>query len=384
MAFKSYTSCVQPDDYQNLDLTDEEIFAVLGVVGAVFSGGITLVLTLLSSLSALEKTLDWMLNGKLICLGGDRCAVGTVASFETVQDKPFPDNVDDDFSINLMLYPFSVQAFVGQPSYYPVSSPAWAGSASCTLVEHSEQGVLVTPVSTFTNAQKAREADDISWYAPYDASLQPIDVYQLDNYTSQPSGATDVPVQHCECEGSRIHDLLAFLEGLGSLGTGGGLCNWAPLGIPIGHVICTIVQAALLPVTLAGLVAAWFGASDGNPDDARTDPNGGELAISDIIAVTGRWSYDAAHTGWNEFHPVKTIQKVDPASAAGGGDLAQLWCTLLSVVPPPDGTPTTMTPAQLGTLNAQGQPENQWTIHPAVDGCVGSISPPPQPPPTTQ
>ena len=96
-----------------------------------------------------------------------------------------------------------------------------------------------------------------------------------------------------------------------------------------------IVQAALLPVTLVGLVAAWFGASDGNPDDARTDPNGGELGISDIIAVTGRWSYDAAHTGWNEFHPVKTIQKVDPASAAGGGDLAQLWCTLLSVFPRP-------------------------------------------------
>ena len=117
MAFKSYTSCVQPGDYQDLDLTDEEILAVLGVVGVVFSGGITLVLTVLSSLSALEKTLNWMLNGKLICLGGDRCAVGTVASFETVQDKTFPDNVDDDFSINLMLYPFSVQAFLGQPSY---------------------------------------------------------------------------------------------------------------------------------------------------------------------------------------------------------------------------------------------------------------------------
>jgi hypothetical protein len=48
----------------------------------------------------------------------------------------------------------------------------------------------------------------------------PIQTYMLDNFTTQPSGNTSVPVLHCECEGSRIHDLLAFLEGLGSLGTG--------------------------------------------------------------------------------------------------------------------------------------------------------------------
>src|ERR1035441_4699881 len=57
-------------------------------------------------------------------------AVGTVASFETVQDKSFPDSVDDDFSINLMLYPFSVDAFIGKPSYVPIKSAVWAGSAS--------------------------------------------------------------------------------------------------------------------------------------------------------------------------------------------------------------------------------------------------------------
>lgn len=378
MAYKSYTSCVQPNQYKNLDLTPQIVIAVLGLLGAVFTAGILAIASLLASLSALEATLDWMLNGKLICLGGDRCAVGTVAAFETVQDKSFPDSVDDDFSINLMLYPFSVDTFIGQPSFYPISSSAWAGSASCQAVEQSEQGVLVTPISTFTNAQKARDAGDISWYAPYDCSLDPIPAYILDNYITQPAGETDIPVLHCECEGSRIHHLLAFLEGLGSLGTGGGLCGWKPLGIPLGAVICSVVQAALLPVTLVGLVVVWFNATDGNPDDARTDPNGGELTIGDMIVVTGRWSYDAAHTGWNELHPVKTIQKVDSATAVGS-DLAKVWCELLAVVPPPGATtPGTMTPGQWRTFQAQGQPANQWQLHPVVDGCMGSIPPPPR------
>jgi len=380
MAFKSYTSCVQPDQYQDLDLTPQIVIAVLGLLAAVFTAGISAVASLLAGLSALETVLNWMLNGKLICLGGDRCAVGTVAAFETVQDKSFPDSVDDDFSINLILYPLSVNALIGQTSFYPIKSNGWAGSASCKLVEQSEQGVLVTPVSTFTNAQKAREADDISWYAPYDCSLDPIPTYILDNYITQPAGSTDIPVLHCECEGSRIHDLLAFLEGLGSLGTGGGLCGWKPLGIPIGAVICSVVQLILLPVTIVGLIIAWFNATDGNPDDARTDPNGGELQIGDQIVVTGRWSYDAAHTGWNELHPVKTIQKV--AGAVGGGDLFQQWCTLLASVPPPDATPGTMTPGQYKTYQAQLQPANQWQLHPEVDGCQGSI--PPSPPSAIQ
>jgi hypothetical protein len=144
-------------------------------------------------------------------------------------------------------------------------------------------------------------------------------------------------------------------------------------------VICAAVQLILLPVTLVGLIVAWFNATDGNLADARTDPNGGELQIGDIIVVTGRWSYDAAHTGWNELHPVKTIQKVDSATAAGG-DLASLWCGLLGAVPPPDATPATMTQAQSMTWQAQREPANQWQMHPVVDGCQGSIPPAPVPP----
>lgn len=369
MPFKSYTNCVQPNQYKAPDFAPEAVFAILGLLGAVFSGGITLILDLLAGLSTLEKVLDYLLNGKLICLGRDACAVGTVASFETVHDKSFPDNVDDDFSINLMLYPLSVQAFLGQPF-----------ATSVTTVEASEQGALVTPNLSLP---KARDANDIKDYAPYKAELDPIQARILASFTTQPTGTTDIPVLHCECEGSRVSDLLSWLEAVGSLGTGGGLCSFKVLGIPIGRVICTIVQAALLPVLLVGLVAAWFNATDGNPDDARTDPNGGELQIGDILAVTGRWTYDAAHTGWNEFHPVKTIHKVDPASSAGGADLAQHWCDLLATIPPPDATPATMTPPQLTTWQAQQEPANQWTLHPAVDGCQGSIPPPPQTPPST-
>ena len=48
---------------------------------------------------------DYLLRGKLVCLGGDRCAIGRVANIETVDDKSGFDKLDNDFSINLALCP---------------------------------------------------------------------------------------------------------------------------------------------------------------------------------------------------------------------------------------------------------------------------------------
>jgi hypothetical protein len=37
----------------------------------------------------------------------------------------------------------------------------------------------------------------------------------------------------------------------------------------------------------------------------------------------------------------------------------------------------TLTPEQRDVLHRQQQPENNWALHPAVDGCVPSHEPPP-------
>ncbi len=101
----------------------------------------------------------------------------------------------------------------------------------------------------------------------------------------------------------------------------------------------------------------------------------------------GRWVYDAGHTGWNEIHAVKSVQKVtDPAvfDPATFADLQARWCPLILQAPPlhtlntgevtPDATPE-----QTGVADNQRKPENRWYLHPLLDSCEPETPPPPPP-----
>ena len=99
----------------------------------------------------------------------------------------------------------------------------------------------------------------------------------------------------------------------------------------------------------------------------------------------GRWAYDGGHDGYNEFHATRTVQKVAyvPKDTAGFADYYKRWCNEKSKVPntdpdgnsPPGSTPKssqpgpTLTPKQRETYQNQQRPENQWVLHPDVDGC---------------
>ena len=85
MGAPMYTECVERDKYEDLDLTPEAVvaagsFLLFGVVGLFGS--------LVAAMSALRKILEYMLYGKLVCLGGDRCAVGRIAAFEIMIATP--------------------------------------------------------------------------------------------------------------------------------------------------------------------------------------------------------------------------------------------------------------------------------------------------------
>jgi hypothetical protein len=130
------------------------------------------------------------------------------------------------------------------------------------------------------------------------------------------------------------------------------------------------------------LLEGWFGAHDGDPNDAH--PGIGELHAGfdgDYIVVTGDWVYDAGHApGWNEFHPCKSVQKIPnapywieefnpspPMFQDEFKNVLKNWCEQTKKADDPN------------VQDEQKDPKNHWCTHPVVDGCQPDEVPaPPQ------
>jgi hypothetical protein len=238
----------------------------------------------------------------------------------------------------------------------------------------------------------------------------------------QDGSRISIPVLHAECEGSRIffecQAMKPFLDALqGKLPFVPGpspedVCDatlgWIPFGI--GDAICTILSdliqipvfIAMAPAMAQAFAAAWE-AAQAYDDLFVTGPVAKQIHTGDVVIVSGRWTWDAGHAGHTELHPVKTIQKVQlPLELSGGydpsnqnalsqeiinemRDLHDRWCRLVQEAPPPPDprgggvlTPPqlgSLTPPQITVYTSQLQPENQWEIHPLIDGCIPSGTP---------
>jgi len=179
-----------------------------------------------------------------------------------------------------------------------------------------------------------------------------------------------------EFEGAGVWDLYqALIAAAVVAGVGAVLCE-----IPIiGWILCLI--ACLVALAIAG-IGAGVALSDDSAENQANSQVGVIHPGQDVLFVMGRWVYDSAHTGWNELHPV-------------------LFCQRIAQVPQADliaGTPWQNFP-ELGAANllatvngfcglannalstatfiAQLQPQNQWTLHPLVDGCTTDSGEPP-------
>ncbi len=370
-----YTTCVEPADYEPLEMTEEIVVGVAAFVAAIFSGGIALIALGPVVFSAVRKVLEYMLHGKLVCLGGDRCAVGWIAELEPVGfDKPFPSNIDNDYSLNLLLAPDSPRDYERDASDAGAAERANLKIAQAAPV----QGALVTeqpstPEPRDPEAGAGRYHGYFSWFEGPDIGTRFIigDKQVHVPFSKSPKGRFPVPVFHAEFEGSRPNDLLSVLDnippGLGKL------CK-VPI---IGKIACAIVSALFAPIVAVALIAAWAAADGGDPADAGD----GTVKVGDLVVVNGRWNYDAGHSGWNELHPVKTIQKLpDPAvDWSRFDDFHRRVCKMTSEAPPrpetPHTKPTGMTPEQQTVWTAQQQPEHTWELHPSVDGCEPADDP---------
>jgi hypothetical protein len=126
--------------------------------------------------------------------------------------------------------------------------------------------------------------------------------------------------------------------------------------------------ACLLPIAgwivailafLAGLaiVAGWAIGQFDVADPTDVNPNAGELSpCADTLLLKGHWVYDSLHTGAYELHPVTFCCKTtcDPGNVIL---LKGRWETAID-----DAT----SPA---TVASQQLPQNQWQVHPLIDGC---------------
>ncbi len=198
------------------------------------------------------------------------------------------------------------------------------------------------------------------------------------------AGGTDQHfLMHCEIEGPGMHDLLILLGVMAAIFVAAAFA----VAIPgIGPIVSWILIALALLAFLIGGPAithddasppsggGWGGSF--NPYETAGDPSG----LVDLAYVFGRWVYDSLHKGAesNELHPVHYMIKIGQATQ---GDLSVgLW-------PPDLGTVQQRYDAQFGVINSPGtieiqkQPENQWTIHPLLDGCQGAVPYPDPPPP---
>jgi hypothetical protein len=358
VAFRQYTQCV---DIQNFDPGNPlagaallglyvtlapGLFTALLIIAGVASWTCLLILAEVYLCATVVGYCYWFLYRRLICIpappenpadsAGDHLVVGTLINILP------PDPVfDNDYSIGILPQPNPIGA---SPSEVQGKEP---------------YGYLVTNQPVTKNYPL-----EFTGHPEHDTDPNKCPV---DQRTSE--------VLHCEFEGRGVYDL--YIASRVALAVAVVTLFLCFLGVPWWvTLILALIGLALL--ALGVLLGHW---DKGNPNDV--DPNIGELHTNqcdhtgaDTLVVKGRWVYDSGHRfplvnyipflqdqqsgGWNELHPITFCCKAN----GDFGDVVLLrkrWQTAID-----DAT----SPA---TLASQALPQNQWQVHPLIDGCLPSI-----------
>ena len=338
MAYKQYTTCVQPGSHVKMNQYVQIVIQGLLAAGIaalfVAAAGEPWCLLIALEIGAIMSTIGychWWLDDRLICLDGDQVAIGMLVSVEPPWKKTGFDAIDTDYSINLLLAP--------NPS-----------------------GVKQAAAETSTPYGFLMKEND----ATKNIGLPFTGTVAKDEDTGK-----DCAVFHGEFEGAGVADtLLGAQIALALAVTALILCLAGPWGAVAAAVL------ALLAL-LAALLGLGVGLGDtGSPTDVNPSlsslhaTDGPEAA--DLIAMQGRWVYDAGHNnegkGWNEIHPIKLCTKVGSWEGDWPEDVDG-WIKIWERALHDAGAP--------GTVANQQQPQNHWDVHPLIDGCRPDDEEPP-------
>jgi hypothetical protein len=299
---------------------------IIGVIGlivapvtlaliALFGAGITpasmiiaasaLQFACLFAINLLHKVREYIFDHRLICLGGERCAIGQVISIE--------DNGDGDKSMNTVLAP-------------------------------------ATPTTTPAAYQSWFQPSELIYRDPGLATRG----FHLDPATARkPLFGAGLPYLHAEIEGTYFDTLtLAVLAWLWTiLGIAVAAMIAAGLALALGPYAWAIWIAVAILVILAILLIGLFGGSDDDSISAGplgeatpspsgpiiTDIGGQTINTRDFVALIGRHVCDTGHNApcWDELHTVTGVAKIPEADYRAiptthtAGDLYYRYCDAL-------------------------------------------------------
>jgi hypothetical protein len=341
--FKQYTTCIDAVYFnkssQNVQATivATGVVAPLAVISALTAPWCLFMLIPIFAAAWMIGYCYWFLHQRLICLpsppastvpgGSDQLTIGMVVDLLPPYLNTFPTSIDTDYSFGLLVAP-------NQP-----------GEPDMSIVENSvPYGFLIAEQPATHNIA-----------VPFTGNTG----------TDQQTGATSW-ILHCEFEGAGVYDLLlassiALAVGIAAL----MVCMFVPF--PLGLILAIILAIlSLLTVAVGAGVAAGDEASPADENPAL----GADLHPGDLLVVAGAWIYDSGHNhdspprGYNEIHPIKFCSPIghwDGDWPANLNDLEIFWATALG-----DATSTT-------TIELQKQPQNQWQVHPILDGCQPAV-----------
>jgi hypothetical protein len=386
--FPSYTNCSAPSDYSGVAAWAMALLAAIGLGAGILLGVLTSAFSPAAAIVLAGVCLagivycNWWLNVRLICLGGDRSGIGVIYQWEPPPGQNLLSfdlgDYDTDYSFSILQWPFVPQHEL--PDSFVANQ--WAPNALSQLeAEWPALPPLVPSVTSISTVHKQVELMTAQQtMASLGLSFSGLNVNDDDQPKPTPQhGSSQHFLLHCEIEGAGIRDFRTLLWIL----FGTFLAAAAVYAIPvIGPILSWLLMLlALLMLIFGSYIARTDTASP--PDstwgsslvgfDSTADRN----TQVDIVYVFGRWIYDSLHTGWNELHPLHFLIKIgtatqgDLSQGVWPADLGDRWLRLDAIF------------AGIGSASSavtQAEPQNQWTLHPAIDGCLGT-TPYPDPDP---
>jgi hypothetical protein len=270
----------------------------------------------------------------------DETVIGLLTSVEAIGGS-FPDNFDTDYCFDLLLENIK-SSTPDTPTYDAAPYPG-------------PYGYVMKEQLALWDLQQANAGG-----------------YGMKSFTGHGSNLTTLvaPCVHCEIEGKGMYDLLTSTTAL-LVATSIAMAAALAIGEfwPWGAVLSALMA-------LLAFLFGWAASNDQANPSQITPPISGPLVSlatstpnqpADLLMVTGTWVYDTMHSGWNELHPVKSWQRA--------GTWKGSWP---SSIPPSVGATlvamkkSAMSPS---TKAAQLEPQNQWKLHPLVDGCTPNSGP---------